>query len=110
MRKWAASYTQGRNANKLIQHISAREANANDDESKGEDDISQKMRMQKIGLTSKMAPRGRIRVESLTKTFEPRKIAAFFEQTTSLDDLQTFKRLSVLLEAHLNDCSSTAYV
>ena len=65
--------------------------------------------MEQAGFTSKVAARGRIKVDALTKTFGSRQIATYFEATGSHQELQQFKRLSVLLESYLNDNSATSY-
>ena len=61
------------------------------------------------GFTAKVGSRGRIKLESMTKSFEARRIAAYLERTTSLETMQDFKALSVSSEPFLNDESNTSY-
>ena len=75
-----------------------------------EADMSKKEKMKNIGLTAKLGPRGRIKVESMTKSFNSRHVAAFLDSCNDIDSMSAFKWLSVWLESYLKVYIVMAYV
>jgi len=67
------------------------------------------MILKDLGLTEKNGARGRIKIENITKSFDPRKIPVYLAAVQSKADIKVFATLSQLLAPVLDDEAKTSY-
>ena len=64
--------------------------------------------LMQFGLTTKAGERGRLRLESLAKALDCRRVPAFLESIETAADMKDFSELSAWLAPDLSDMSKTS--